>query len=78
MSFFSALISFMNRHSFLCNIALILASVLTCNVQAEEANVASKVSFSEQVAPILLKRCVSCHGSKLAESGYRLIPTALC
>ena len=46
----------MNRHSFLCNIALILASVLTCNVQAEEANVASKVSFSEQVAPILLKR----------------------
>ncbi|MGC6446079.1 MAG: c-type cytochrome domain-containing protein [Rubripirellula sp.] len=62
----------MNRHSFLCNTALILASVLTCNVQAEEADVASKVSFSEQVAPILLKRCVSCHGSKLAESGYRL------
>lgn len=32
----------------------------------------AKVSFARDVAPILLNRCVACHGPKKSESNYRL------
>ncbi len=32
----------------------------------------AEVSFRRQVAPILLDRCVACHGAKKAEGGYRV------
>ena len=39
---------------------------------SSHADAGSKVSFQRQVAPILVARCISCHGAKLAESEYRL------
>ncbi len=33
---------------------------------------AEPVSFRNQIAPILLENCTSCHGPKKAEGGYRL------
>jgi len=52
---------------------LLVAGFLTAvgtATQAEDAT--SAVSFSRDVAPVLLRRCVSCHGEKKAESNYRL------
>ncbi len=34
-------------------------------------NAADPVSFRKDIAPILLDRCVACHGPKKAEGGYR-------
>ena len=34
--------------------------------------VASKISFSRQVAPLLVKHCVACHGPKLAEGDFQV------
>ena len=36
------------------------------------ADAADPVSFRKDLAPILLDRCVACHGPKKAEGGYRL------
>jgi len=36
------------------------------------ASAADPVSFRKDLAPILLDRCVACHGPKKAEGGYRL------
>jgi WD40 repeat protein len=41
------------------------ASVLSSLVRADEP-----VSFSKQIAPILVTRCQACHGATKAESGY--------
>ena len=40
--------------------------------RAEETADTSTVSFIRDVAPVLVKRCVSCHSDKKAESNYRL------
>ena len=37
-----------------------------------EADDAPRVSFVREVAPILVSKCQGCHGSKTAESNYRL------
>lgn len=39
---------------------------------ADRASAADPVSFRTDLAPILLDRCVACHGPKKAEGGYRL------
>lgn len=44
-----------------------IAALLPSSCLAEE-----KISFVRQVAPILQKHCVACHGSKKAESDYRV------
>ena len=33
---------------------------------------AEEISFSREIAPILLKRCAGCHGPKIAEGAFRL------
>ena len=35
-------------------------------------SMAAPISFREQVAPILMDNCISCHGPKRAEGGYRV------
>lgn len=44
---------------------------------ADENTDGHQVSFSKDIAPMLLRRCVSCHGEKKAESNYRLDTFAL-
>ena len=39
---------------------------------SSDAHGEAEVSFRRNVAPILVKRCISCHGEKRAESEYRL------
>ena len=48
----------------------LLALFLACasGLQAEEA----PVSFRKDVAPVLQRRCVACHGEESAKGGYRL------
>jgi hypothetical protein len=41
-------------------------------VGASPLHAQTPISFPEQVAPILQKHCVACHGAKRAEGGYRL------
>lgn len=55
----------MNHRSLLFPLTLFMAILSTAS-SAEEP-----VSFRRDLAPILLDRCVSCHGSKKAEGGYR-------
>ena len=40
--------------------------------RADDPQDEADVSFSTDIAPILLEQCVTCHGARLAESGYRL------
>jgi len=39
---------------------------------AEEASQISRISFTRDVAPVLVEQCQACHGVKTAESSYRL------
>ncbi len=41
------------------------------HARGEEAN-QTAVSFSKDIAPILLDNCLACHGAKKAEGGYRV------
>ncbi len=50
------------------NFALLLLSL----VATHSALAADGVSFSNQVASILVDNCVACHGAKKAEGGYRI------
>ena len=50
--------------------SLAVVAVLLCIVAPSAY--AEKVSFRSEVAPILLKHCVACHGAKKAEGGYRV------
>lgn len=57
----------MNHPLFVKSIVLSVGlSMLQCAVAAEP------VSFRNEIAPILLENCTSCHGPKKAEGGYRL------
>ncbi len=49
--------------------AALLLLVVVCPLAALAAE---PVSFRNQVAPLLLEHCASCHGPKKAEGGYRL------
>ena len=46
---------------------LVLLALATLPVQAEE-----KVQFLRDVAPVLLRRCSGCHGTRVSRGGFRL------
>ena len=50
-------------------ITLVLALLFSCDIPAS-AN--DPVSFIREVAPILVQRCLACHGRKDAENDYRV------
>ncbi|MEX0678250.1 MAG: c-type cytochrome domain-containing protein [Pirellulales bacterium] len=52
-----------------CDFAL---SCLALSVFAARARADDPVSFSKQIAPILVKNCQACHGATEAESGYQV------
>src|SRR5437879_5876996 len=49
-----------------------VASILVAAILASPTNAESPFNFSDHVAPIFEKRCVSCHGSETATSGLDL------
>lgn len=49
---------------------LAAASFLTPFAQADDAPVA--VSFSREIAPLLVEHCLACHNARKAEGGYRV------
>ena len=55
------------RHSLLLTVATWCLALLGL-----EAAAADKVDFKTQIRPILVSRCVGCHGAKKQESGLRL------
>ncbi len=53
--------------------ALFFSSILlSSGAWAEEDSSGKLISFSNEIAPVLQKHCVPCHGPKLAESNYRV------
>ena len=48
------------------------ATVVAAENPEQTADDDNKVSFSRDVAPILVKRCEACHGARNAENSYRL------
>ncbi len=63
------------RASFLLT-GCILLGVLTPTTSADDKN-AQKVSFEKQVAPILVKNCLACHGERQPKGGYQLYTVEL-
>lgn len=53
-------------------LALIGFAAFTQTARAEEEKKAEGVSFSRDVAPILVKHCQACHGDKEPKGGYQL------
>ncbi len=51
---------------------ILFVSTLQAIIPASESSGQSPATFREQIAPILLEHCVSCHGAKRSEGGYRL------
>jgi len=49
-----------------------IALLFVCLFAASSAIGADGISFSSQVASILVDNCVACHGAKKAEGGYRI------
>ena len=55
------------------SLALFFSSILfSSGAWAEEDSSGKLISFSNEIAPVLQKHCVPCHGPKLAESNYRV------
>ncbi|MEE3372364.1 MAG: DUF1553 domain-containing protein [Planctomycetota bacterium] len=50
----------------------ILASAMSSSVSAQDPPAQQVAFFEQHVRPLLLKRCVSCHGPKKREAGLRL------
>jgi tricorn protease-like protein/mono/diheme cytochrome c family protein len=57
-----------------CGLALALppASAQEKKAEKKAENKAEPVSFSKQIAPILAKKCLACHGERQPQSGYQL------
>jgi DNA-binding beta-propeller fold protein YncE len=64
----SAAISLHRRGTISISLLVFLAIVFV----SAPAHAEDDVSFREDLAPILIKNCVGCHGDKTAESGFRL------
>ncbi|MBI1314266.1 DUF1553 domain-containing protein [bacterium] len=65
-----------------CCVALVIVMVLVSErtIAAQDAETAGRVAFFEsRVRPLLLERCIKCHGPKKSEAGLRLdsLATAL-
>jgi len=52
-------------------VVVALACVVTCPSALAEA-AAAPVSFKKDIAPLLQRRCATCHGEESAKGGYRL------
>jgi WD40 repeat protein len=55
-----------------CFLASSLTALLAVHVAAVAADAPAPVSFSKDVAPILLKKCQACHGSPEPKGGYQV------
>src|SRR5687768_18406205 len=53
-------------------LALIGFATLAPEARADEEKKSEGVSFSRDVAPILVKHCQACHGDKEPKGGYQL------
>ena len=53
-------------------VAFVLAAVIFGAAVASGASGSPAVSFKKDVAPLLQRRCVTCHGEESAKGGYRL------
>jgi hypothetical protein len=49
-------------------ISVLMSVVISSDLMAERL-----VSFTQDLAPILLKNCTTCHGAKKSKGKYRLI-----
>lgn len=61
----------------LLNVALILlagaaSTIFAADTAAQNEPTPAPISFSRDVAPILAKKCLTCHGPEKAKGGYRL------
>src|SRR2546425_2310084 len=62
----------MSRHSHTVCCALLLGAALTFGQDQKPVATSTSVSFSKQVAPILAKKCVTCHGPEKSKGHFRL------
>src|SRR5438309_12087567 len=62
----------MSRHSHIVCCALFLAAALTFGQDQKPLAASTPVSFSKQIAPILAKKCVACHGPEKSKGHFRL------
>jgi WD40 repeat protein len=63
------------RMGMLVSIGLSFAVLESALAQADrtaESVAPSSVSFSKDIAPVLLKKCLTCHGAEKSKGGYRL------
>src|SRR5881296_1631050 len=62
----------MSRHSHIVCCAQFLAAGLTFGQDAKPDATSTPVSFSKDLAPILAKKCVACHGPEKSKGHFRL------
>src|SRR5207247_4928337 len=62
----------MSRHSHIVCCALFLGAALTLGQEQKPVATSTPVSFSKDLAPILAKKCVACHGPEKSKGHFRL------
>src|SRR5467141_2191385 len=62
----------MSRHSHTIYCALFLGAALTFGQEQKPVAISTPVSFSKDLAPILAKKCVACHGPEKSKGHFRL------
>src|SRR5882724_11353547 len=62
----------MSRHSVIVYCALFLPAALTFGHDQKPDATSTPVSFSKDLAPILSKKCVACHGPEKSKGHFRL------
>src|SRR5438094_2335723 len=62
----------MSRHSHMVCCALFLIVALTFGQDQKPVAPSTPVSFSRDLAPILAKKCVACHGAEKSKGHFRL------
>ena len=62
----------MSRHSHIVCCAHFLAATLTFGQDQKPVATPAPVSFSKDLAPILAKKCVACHGPEKSKGHFRL------
>jgi hypothetical protein len=62
----------MNRHSQVVGCLLLLAAASTFGQEQKPVATSTPVSFSKDLAPILAKKCVACHGPEKSKGHFRL------
>src|SRR5438876_1151610 len=55
-----------------CILVLVLALPGFGQQQGETPQSSDAVSFKKEIAPILVKKCLKCHGPEKAKGGYQL------